>query len=130
MTDGTVTHCEIVCDGESLARGGAGSQEYGAGVVDPYRAVTEGLAGAPAVMPAVPPQAVDLAAEREHSWWAQAGVSAFVLLPAAFFEELFVRGYAFSVIRRFAGWKLALISTSILFGLLHVWNPGADAAGL
>jgi type VII secretion-associated serine protease mycosin len=63
----------------SLARGGAGSQEYGAGVVDPYRAVTEGLAGAPAVMPAVPPQAIDLAAEREHSWWAQAGAKAELL---------------------------------------------------
>src|SRR5207245_9397156 len=27
------------------------------------------------------------------SWWGQAGHSALVLLPAAFFEELFIRGY-------------------------------------
>ncbi|GAA3583350.1 S8 family serine peptidase [Amycolatopsis ultiminotia] len=59
-----------------MARGGAGSPAYGAGVIDPYRAVTEGLSGAPAALPAVPPPAVDLAAEREHAWWAQAGSSA------------------------------------------------------
>jgi membrane protease YdiL (CAAX protease family) len=64
------------------------------------------------------------------SWWGEAGHSAAVLLPAAFFEELFIRGYAFSVLRRAAGWKLALIVTSVLFGLLHAWNPGADAESI
>ncbi|MFF0147913.1 type VII secretion-associated serine protease mycosin [Amycolatopsis sulphurea] len=59
-----------------MTRGGAGSPAYGAGVVDPYRAVTEGLSGAPAVLPAVPPQAVDLAAERAHTWWERTGASA------------------------------------------------------
>jgi type VII secretion-associated serine protease mycosin len=53
------------------ARGGRGSPEYGAGVVDPYRAVTEGLAALPPLaLPAVPPvrpdpQAVAEAAHRD-----------------------------------------------------------------
>ncbi len=56
------------------ARGGSGSQEYGAGIVDPYRAVTEGLAvGAAKKLPAahVPPpdeHALALAA-----WWQSRG---------------------------------------------------------
>ena len=64
------------------------------------------------------------------SWWVQAGHSALVLLPAAFFEELFIRGYVFSVLRRAAGWRLALVVTSVVFGLLHAWNPGADAESI
>src|SRR5213075_1466935 len=62
------------------------------------------------------------------SWLGEAGHAVVVLLPAAFFEELFIRGYVFAVIRRMAGWRLALISTSVVFGLLHAWNPGAGAA--
>ena len=53
-----------------------------------------------------------------------------VLLPAAFFEELFIRGYAFGVLRRAGGWRLALIVTSVVFGMLHAWNPGADAESI
>ena len=64
------------------------------------------------------------------SWWGEAGHSAIVLLPAAFFEELFIRGYVFAVLRRTAGWRLALIATSVVFGLLHAWNPGADAESI
>jgi CAAX protease family protein len=64
------------------------------------------------------------------SWWGQAGRSVMVLLPAAFFEELFIRGYVFAVIRRAAGWRLALIVTSVVFGFLHAWNPGADAESI
>ncbi len=64
------------------------------------------------------------------SWWGQARHSALILLPAAFFEELFIRGYLFSVLRRFGGWRLALIVTSVVFGLLHMWNPGADAESI
>ena len=52
------------------------------------------------------------------------------LLPAAFFEELFIRGYVFAVLRRAAGWKLALIVTSVVFGLLHAWNPNPDAESI
>jgi membrane protease YdiL (CAAX protease family) len=64
------------------------------------------------------------------SWWAEAGHEALVLLPAAFFEELFIRGYVFAVLRRTAGWRMALILTSVVFGLLHAWNPGADAESI
>jgi membrane protease YdiL (CAAX protease family) len=64
------------------------------------------------------------------SWWGQAGVSVVLLLPAAFFEELFIRGYVFAIIRRAAGWRVALILTSIVFGLLHVANPGADSESI
>lgn len=66
----------------------------------------------------------------DGSWWAATGAATWVLLPAGFFEELFMRGYAFSVLRRAAGWKLALIVTSVIFGLLHGWNPGADAESI
>ncbi|HJP59615.1 MAG TPA: type II CAAX endopeptidase family protein [Gemmatimonadaceae bacterium] len=64
------------------------------------------------------------------SWWGAAGRSALMLLPAAFFEELFIRGFAFAVLRRAGGWRLALIVTSVVFGLLHAWNPGADAESI
>ena len=60
------------------------------------------------------------------SWWGEAGHSAVALLPAATLEELFIRGYVFALLRRTAGWKLALIVTSVVFGMLHAWNPGAD----
>jgi membrane protease YdiL (CAAX protease family) len=66
----------------------------------------------------------------DGSWWNEAGRSTAMLLPAAFFEELFIRGYVFAVLRRAAGWKLALIMTSVVFGLLHGWNPGADAESI
>jgi len=64
------------------------------------------------------------------SWWSEAGREAVVLLPAAFFEELFIRGYVFAVLRRAGGWRLALIVTSVVFGLLHMGNPGADAESI
>jgi membrane protease YdiL (CAAX protease family) len=64
------------------------------------------------------------------SWWGAAERSTAILLPAAFWEELFFRGYAFSVLRRAAGWKTALVVTSVAFGLIHAWNPGADAESI
>lgn len=64
------------------------------------------------------------------SWWGAAEHWTAILLPAAFFEELFFRGYAFSVLRRAAGWKTALVVSSIAFGLVHAWNPGADAESI
>ncbi len=61
---------------------------------------------------------------------AAAGISFVNLLPAAFGEELLLRGYIFAVLREAIGWRLTLISTSIVFGLLHVANPGADAQSI
>lgn len=54
---------------------------------------------------------------------------AFFLLAAAM-EELVVRGYLFSLIRRRWGWKTAVIATSLVFGSLHLFNPGANFESL
>ncbi len=62
----------------------------------------------------------------DGAWWTTAWLSAGVLLPAAFGEELFARGYLFALIREAAGWKWALTTTSVAFGLLHMANPGAN----
>lgn len=62
----------------------------------------------------------------DGSWLGLATGAALTLLPAAFAEELFMRGYLFAVLRRMGGWRLALIVTSVVFGLLHAGNPGAD----
>jgi membrane protease YdiL (CAAX protease family) len=50
-----------------------------------------------------------------------------LLVPAAMWEELFVRGYAFAVLRERWGATGALAATSIAFGVLHVLNTGATA---
>lgn len=62
----------------------------------------------------------------DGSWWSTAWLSAGVLLPAAFAEELFARGYLFALLREWVGWKWALTVTSVAFGLLHLANPGAN----
>lgn len=68
-----------------------------------------------------------LAPSTPGNWWAAAWRSAVVLLPAALTEELLVRGYVFAVVRQSAGWKWALIGTSVTFGMLHLSNPGVSA---
>jgi CAAX protease family protein len=60
------------------------------------------------------------------SWLAAAAQMALFLLPAAAAEELLMRGYIFSVLRETIGWKNTLVATSIIFGLLHLRNPGAN----
>ena len=60
------------------------------------------------------------------SWIVSALEMALFLLPAAAAEELLMRGYIFSVLRESIGWKNTLIATSIVFGLLHLRNPGAN----
>ena len=62
----------------------------------------------------------------DGAWWGAALLATTVLLPSAFAEELFARGYIFALLREAAGWKLALAITSIGFGLVHVANPGAN----
>ena len=47
-----------------------------------------------------------------------------ILLPAAFYEELLFRGYAFATLREWLGAPAAVGLTSIAFGLLHAANPG------
>jgi membrane protease YdiL (CAAX protease family) len=65
--------------------------------------------------------------QRDGSWWGATGLSFANLLPAAFGEELLLRGYIFAVLCQAVGWRWTLISTSVVFGLLHMSNPGADA---
>ena len=50
-----------------------------------------------------------------------------ILLPAALYEELATRGYIFAVLRDAIGWQSALVAMSVIFGLLHLRNPGATA---
>ncbi len=55
----------------------------------------------------------------------QAGLLAIaVLAPAAMTEELLLRGYPFAVLSGLWGWPVATAVTSIVFGVLHVGNPG------
>ena len=63
----------------------------------------------------------------DGSWWSATGLSFANLLPAAFGEELLLRGYIFAVLKEAVGARWTLISTSIVFGLLHIPNPGSDA---
>jgi uncharacterized protein len=51
-------------------------------------------------------------------------LSVSILAPAALTEELLMRGYPFSVLRGKWGWPVATGITSVLFGLLHLGNPG------
>ena len=49
-----------------------------------------------------------------------------VLAPAALWEELFVRGYAYSLVRERLGPRPAIGLTSLLFALMHLLNQGAS----
>jgi membrane protease YdiL (CAAX protease family) len=64
------------------------------------------------------------------SWFAAAARVSVYLLPAALFEELFVRGYLLAVLRESWGWLWAIVATSVGFGLLHLQNSGANAQSL
>ena len=57
-------------------------------------------------------------------WVAVAARILIVLLPAALYEELLMRGYAFATLREWLGAPAAVALTSIAFGLLHAANPG------
>ena len=58
------------------------------------------------------------------SWLASAIKVLIILLPAALYEELLMRGYAFATLREWLGAPAAIALTSIAFGLLHAANPG------
>ena len=47
------------------------------------------------------------------------------LAPAALWEELVFRGYAFAVLAEWWGTPAALGATSLVFGLVHLQNVGA-----
>jgi membrane protease YdiL (CAAX protease family) len=62
----------------------------------------------------------------DASWWGATVRTSALLLPAALWEELVFRGYPFAVLRRAIGWKGALMGTSVVFGLAHMQNGGAN----
>ncbi len=53
-------------------------------------------------------------------------LSVAVLAPAAFTEELLVRGYPFAVLSETWSWPVATAITSLVFGSLHLGNPGVS----
>ncbi|HET7458529.1 MAG TPA: type II CAAX endopeptidase family protein [Gemmatimonadaceae bacterium] len=64
------------------------------------------------------------------SWWGSAWRFALILLPAALGEELMIRGYPFAVLRERFGWRWAVVATSVVFGLMHVLNPGVTVEAI
>lgn len=66
------------------APGGRGSPGYGAGLVNPYRAVTDGLVtGSPEAQPPVTLPVVDPEQARTAAWWASTGRTARLTLTVA-----------------------------------------------
>jgi membrane protease YdiL (CAAX protease family) len=53
--------------------------------------------------------------------------TALLFLPQSLSEELLSRGYAFSAVREAIGPVWALVLSSLVFGGLHLYNPGANA---
>jgi subtilisin family serine protease len=90
------------------ARGGAGSPEYGAGIVDPYRAVTEGMTASARTVPAAtmpPPNQQQLATQ---AWWRNAGAEARAMTSLTVASAL----------------VLALIGGLLAAGRHRRWTPG------
>lgn len=56
-------------------------------------------------------------------WWGALFVILVQMLPAAANEELLFRGYLLTAIEDGAGRDWAVGLTSMLFGMLHAWNP-------
>jgi uncharacterized protein len=61
---------------------------------------------------------------------AEAARALLLLAPLAFAEELMLRGYVLTALRKALDWRAAVGLTSIVFGLLHIPNPGSNAANI
>ena len=75
-------------------------------------------------------QFMPAAAGEDGSWMGAALRVTLVLVPAALGEEIVCRGYLLTVIRDAVGTRGAVVLTSLLFGLLHLPNPGATPASV
>jgi membrane protease YdiL (CAAX protease family) len=64
------------------------------------------------------------------SWWGGALRVSLLLAPAALAEELLSRGYILSVLAKWWGWPWAIATTSLAFGALHMFNPGATVESI
>jgi len=88
------------------------------------------LGALPILVPSLALMAVGWLAIRpasQGSWLMAATKVSLFLLPAALFEELISRGYIFATLREWLGWPVALLLTSVAFGVMHLGNPGANA---
>ena len=63
------------------------------------------------------------------SLMAAASIALF-LAPAALWEELLFRGYAFTLLSEWWGRTAALGATSVAFGLVHFYNAGSSVASV
>ena len=63
-------------------------------------------------------------------WRTGALATAMMLLPAALVEELMIRGYPLAVLRETLGWRWAIVLTSVVFGVLHAFNPNVAATAI
>ena len=57
------------------------------------------------------------------SWWTATRSALFIFVPAAFAEELAMRGYLLTTLIDGVGRPFAVAITSVLFALLHLLNP-------
>ena len=67
---------------------------------------------------------------RGSAAWRELATVLAVLVPAAFAEELLVRGYLLSALADGMGRLWALLATSIAFALMHAKNPGMEPGAL
>jgi hypothetical protein len=63
-------------------------------------------------------------------WQTGALATTMMLLPAAFTEELMIRGYPLAVLRETLGWRGAIVLTSVVFGALHAFNDNVGATAI
>ena len=63
-------------------------------------------------------------------WTRTAAALTLMLAPAAFAEELLLRGYPMTLLRERFGWHVAVVATSVCFAALHAQNPGAGGLSL
>ena len=69
-------------------------------------------------------------ADAPGPWHTGALATAMMLLPAALLEELMIRGYPLAVLRETLGWPGAIVLTSVVFGVLHAFNPNVAVAAI
>jgi hypothetical protein len=104
------------------------------GAARPRRLVEGALIGALAIgVPSLLLAAVgwlDVQPQPDGSVAGEGARALLLLAPLAFAEELMVRGYALTVLRKSLDWRVAVGATSVVFGILHLGNPGANAASI
>lgn len=63
-------------------------------------------------------------------WHRDAAAITMLLVPAALLEELMLRGYPLAVLREALGWRSAILLTSVVFGVLHAFNPNVGVLAI